>query len=319
MVPVSLQNTLAGGFERVTHGRRTGRPRAVWRGLLPLLLAQVVRLAGVLGVVLLVPPATDATGTSLRALAPLVGLTAVLLASAGAALVAAARLDGRSFADYGFEWSMEWVRDLLAGLAVGVVMVAAVALYLRARGYATLSVDVATGTPGAGALLTLATAGVLALYLLANTVTEELLFRAILLRSFLEGLARRSDSRSPAVAGAVVASLAVFGVFHLLPPGGGSVHAATTSAGLGVVFATAYLLTGELSLPIGVHTGGIALLSATGQSVLGLPLPTLVVLEAGAVPRYEVLAVRVLVGLAAVCAVVYLRNGELSIDRSLLP
>lgn len=303
--------------ERIATGTDDERIRATWRGLLPALVAQLGQVLGIVAVSVLMSPGPNGQTSPVVALATLLAMGLVVAATAGVALAVAARLDRRSYADYGIARSPRWLCDLLGGIVIGVLMVGVVAVYLQARGYATVILDVSASGGAPGPLLSAGIGIGLLVYFLANNVYEEIVFRGIMLRNFADGLTARSVSLLPAVAGAMGGSLVVFGVFHPLPPGGGGLHAATTSAGLGLVFALAYVLTGELAVPIGIHFGGVFLLSMRQEAVLGLTLPTIVVLEFTTIPTYEVLFVRVLVGVVLVLGWLYHQHGELTVAEPL--
>ncbi|WP_162224619.1 CPBP family intramembrane glutamic endopeptidase [Halorussus amylolyticus] len=297
---------------------KDGRLRATWRGLLPLVVSYLVQLLVILGLFSALVPETDGAPPTPVALAVLVGMGLTLMATAGIALIVAARLDGRAYAEYGFDWSLGWLRDWVGGVAIGVLMVGVVAVYLSVRGYATLALDVSWNGGTFGPFLSIGVLTGVLFYFLANNVYEEVVFRAILLRNFAEGLTARTVGALPAVGGATAASLVVFGFYHPLPPGGGGIHSALTSAGLGVVFALAYVVSGQLSLPIGIHFGGVSLLSMSGESVFGIALPTVVTLTfTTAAPTYEILFVRILAGVVLVVGWAALLYDGVSVHKSL--
>lgn len=315
----------SGVADRLLYGRTDARLRAVWRVLAPLAVG--------IGIYVLGHVAVELYGGDV--LAPLAGESAVLgaaaifaalavaVATAGlAALAVAARLDRRSIADYGFDRSRRWQRDLLAGVGIGAAAGLGTVGYLAARGYATLTVEL-TGVGADSALVGAVVLVAMLAFLLANTAFEEIVFRAILITNAAEGFRSRSVGAATAVVGAVAVSVPVFGALHLLGGGNGAV---VTSAIGGILLAAAYVLTGRLALPIGVHFGGISFVSAT-QSPLSaepeLTLPSLVAvadaLEPSLLASVELWLVRLAIGLALVCAWVRLADGELSIADRVSP
>lgn len=308
-----------GGFKRVIRRSNDSRIRALWRGLLPAIIGQVIQLIGFVAVIVIFGSAVNGQGPIPLRLAAIVSVGIVLTAAAGVALAMSGRLDRRSYVEYGFEWSTKWLQSLVGGIAIGMVMIGAVAVYLQVRGYATISFNVSGGPDTSNAVMSLGIILGLAFYILANNAYEEVVYRGIMLQNFAEGVVTRASSRLLSVGCAMVGSLIAFGAFHSLPPGGGGgIDRVATSAGLGVVFALAYVLTGELSLPIGIHFGGLSLFVITQQSILGFTLPTFVLLELNTMVAYEILFVRVVAGIVLVSSWVYLRSGDLSIDMDLL-
>lgn len=300
---------------RVVYGNEGDRVRAIWRGLVPVLIGSLCITFGpaLLSLVLgLDPGAEYSAGTALVAS---VSIGLFLLAATGVALFVATRLDRRPYGSFGFEWSVRWARDLVGGILLGITMAGVGAWYLQTRGYVTLSIDV-SGVDGASGLLAGGLVLGLFIFVLANNVIEEVLFRGIMLTNFAEGLTDRSLGAMPAVGGAVAASLLFFGLLHLLQAP--TIHWIATSAGLGLVFAVAYVLTGTLALPIGIHFGGTALISMSQDALIGeYTLPTVITLEfhtQGLAMTYELLIVRILVGVLLVLAWVSIVYGRPSLE-----
>lgn len=149
-------------------------------------------------------------------------------------------LDHRDFAGLGFRRPRGWVGDLVLGLALGGVQMAVIFLVEWAGGW--LAVDLL----GGAALLRGLGAGVMAVALfLLVALGEELMFRGYLLVNLREG------------SGTVLAvgiSSALFGIFHALNPNF-NLLALINIMLAGLVFAYAWLITGNLWLPMAYHFG----------------------------------------------------------------
>jgi uncharacterized protein len=177
---------------------------------------------------------------------------AALLASAAPALVAVLLvavssrwLGGRRLVDYGLAIDRRWIRELAAGLAVGLLAVAVPFLIAISAGWAEV---VATFDAGDLALAT----GIL-LYVLAMLCTglwEELVLRGVFLCNAADGLRRWLTPRRAVVGGLVLSSL-VFALGHLAQTEASA--KLLTFVLSGVVFGVVYLLSGNLALVIGAH------------------------------------------------------------------
>ncbi|WP_313692911.1 CPBP family intramembrane glutamic endopeptidase [Halorarum halobium] len=217
----------------------------------------VVAVAAVLTSLLLVfLPLSGVAATVVTSLAIPVAVTL-------AVLVAARFVDRRRLADLGLRRERGWLADLGFGLALGVALQALVAGVGLAAGWYRLS-GVLVGPP-VGLLTTLA-------LFLGVGVYEELLLRGYLLTNLGEWFSRHAGPLRAAGL-ALVASSGVFGAAHLTNPG------ATLVSTLGITFAglflgLGYLLTGRLSLPVGVHISwNYAQGSLFGFPVSGLSVP----------------------------------------------
>ncbi|ELY75517.1 CPBP family intramembrane glutamic endopeptidase [Natrinema gari] len=308
--------------DRLLYDSSGSRLRATWRVLVPLVVAVTLYIVGQLllrrvgaGVF---EPIADGTSAVAGTAMLLVALSVVISLSGAAALLVASRLDRRPLSRYGFDGSRRWIGDFAAGTFIGIAASAGAVGYQVARGYATLTTAVTgVGTDSAfvGGIVLL----VILVFFLANNAFEEIVFRAILIENAADGLRSRSMAEPTAVLGAVAVSLPVFGALHLL---GGSFAAVVTSAIGGILFAAAYVLTGQLALAIGVHFGGVAVISVHQQPVFAnteLTLPSLVVAEPTGDPSLlagiEFWIVRVLIGVALISLWMYATDGEISIAQ----
>jgi len=158
-------------------------------------------------------------------------------------------LDRRRFADFGFRLSPSWWFDLGFGLALGALMMTTIFLIELVAGWATITETFKSGINGIAfpmdilwALVTFICVG----------IYEELLGRGYQLKNLAEGLNLKSFSPKGAIVLAALDTSAFFGLLHAFNP-----HATMISTLnlmlAGILYATAYLLTGELAIPIGCH------------------------------------------------------------------
>lgn len=225
------------------HEEGTGRLRASLRGSIPVAVATVA-----------LPLGFAIQGTILDALTNLPNLLQGLLGVASnvgvyvliglVAVWLAAKLDRRSYTSYGLDVDRRWLLNFGVGTASSALAVAVSVWYAVERGIVTVTADTVTASAVPSVLL-------VGLILLASNAYEEVLYRGIALQTFAEGFRARGLSPMWAVAGGVAGSLCLFGVFHLIR---GPVVALDATI-VGVTFALAYVLTGELGLAMGVHFG----------------------------------------------------------------
>jgi len=311
-----------GVVNRLLYGSKDTRLRATWRVCLPLFVgytlyvgSQIVIPLGLRSII------GDVSGTSniVWTLVLLTLITAVIAVSGLLAITVASRLDSRPIWRYGFNMSTRWGIEFIAGVLIGVIASIGAVLYQIARGYGTLHPET-TGVGIDSMLLGGLAVVVLLLFFLSNNVFEEILFRAIFIQNATEGLRLRSMGKTAAVVVALAASAPIFGMMHLL--GGGGLADVLTSLIGGLLFGTAYVLSGQLALPTGVHFGGVAILTFLQEPVSQNPeltLPSVLVVrgigDASFAQSVELWVVRAAVGVLLICGWVYYSTGEISIDE----
>jgi membrane protease YdiL (CAAX protease family) len=181
-------------------------------------------------------------------------------------LFVARTIDRRTWADLGLDLNRRWAVDLLAGLVLGVLLMAGVFLTQLAAGWARVA--------QAGVPELVGWFGTLALFLVVGFY-EELFVRGWLLTNVAEGFSWLGERLATAIA--VFASAAVFGVLHFANPN------ATLASTLGITAAGvflgwAFVRTASLALPVGVHiTWNFAQGSLFGFPVSGIGTPATVV------------------------------------------
>ena len=300
------------GHVRVLREADAGRLRASARAVLPVVatLAALFALAVPLAAVL--PSAEDAgVGGGLLNLLAQSARYAVLIAGA---VWLAARLERRSYDAFGLSVDGRWLRDLAAGVAASVLGVAASLWWGSVQG--SRAVDLAAWSPsGPSALAVGAVLAAYAGYFLLGNVFEELVYRRIALGNFAEGLTDRGRSPRFAVLVATLASLVLFGAYHV--PLRGNVVVAVDAAMVGVTFALAYVLTGDLGLAVGVHFGRLPTVFMTGRTFAGVEVPAFVDLTRNTLAaNLEVKLVEIGVVCLLVAAWVYATRGDLRLAPS---
>lgn len=265
-----------------------GRLRAGWRIGCWLFAVVVAATIGVTFERALVDLAPGGPWAALAAVAGAITLYALVTAST---LGVAKWIDRRRPGTLGLSRAavghhLDIGRHLAIGLALGVAMSTAFVLVALALGLATVDAVLAVD-PGAGvvpgASVTAGAAGIAApLVLLAFQVpfavavgvAEEVLVRGYLLTNAAEavtGIGPITDRR--AVALAIVATGALFGVLHLSNPGA-SLRSAALITAVGVVLGWTYAASGDLGIPIGIHvTWNLAVAALYGLPVSGLAAP----------------------------------------------
>lgn len=277
-------DSISNYLRAVLYGSRNDRPRALWRGLVPFLVMLGLTFVGMTVYVSVVGSVVRAWDLPFTRSHDLFVVGLIALGSFGAAFRLAKRIDRREYVEYGLENSCSWWTDLVGGLLIGFGMAAIPSIVGVALGYGEVT-EVFRAAAGTGVVVL----GAFSLFgLLVNVVGEELLFRSVMLQNFAEGMATRSYPTTGAVTVALVGSSVVFGLYHIVFQGGGgyegrSLALVISSALFGLVWGIAYMGTGKIALPLGMHLG----YNVTNGLVLSIPpmaadatLPTLVVVGA---------------------------------------
>jgi len=148
-------------------------------------------------------------------------------------------LDRASFVSLGFH-RHRWALDAAFGLLLGFVLMAGI--FFAEWGAGLLTIE-RTVWHTESAVTAVSNLTVSLLYFIVVGANEEIIFRGYLISNLREGLGKVT---------AVIISSMVFGAFHVLNPNA-SLIAIANIALAGAVFAYAYLVTGNLWLPIAFH------------------------------------------------------------------
>jgi membrane protease YdiL (CAAX protease family) len=253
-------NEILGGIKQLFWNPDELRLRALFRvpataGLLLLVVTLVLSIVGAVNSILGLPSIfPQVVAFSLV----IVGLVAL-----------AWFVDRRHLRDMGLGLDRQWGRDLLAGLAVGAVMVSVAVGLLVLTGFASVDTTYAVESPdfsfNAGSTLGGLVYGLLFFTVFATL--EEVLVRGYLLVNIAEGIRRVSPSDRRAVLGAIVGTSILFGLLHAANPGGTALSLINITVA-GLFFGVAYAATDRLAFPIGAHIGW----NFTVGSLFGLPV-----------------------------------------------
>jgi hypothetical protein len=219
----------------VVWGRRDSRVRASWRVIIATLL--------------LIPPSEVIAITITQSVGLAGPLSVGISQAAIIALVVigwARYIDRRPLSEYGFSVSGSWVMDLVAGF-VAVLVGFSVWLGIgTVSGWADveLVMSASSGVIVVG-LVTLLIAVAL------NAWVQDTVLTGLVIKNGAEGLATRGISPFRAVISAWLVAALLYAWIHNPSAPGQAVHLVL---GLGI-YGVLYVHTGELALPIGVHTG----------------------------------------------------------------
>lgn len=292
----------------VIRGERGDRIRSVWRISVPL-IAGLGTFTGTFVAALAVGAPTG--------MAALVAWVTTALVVLGVVRTSARYLDRRPLSEYGYRISHGWWLDLVAGVALGSLVIVLTLLIAFQLGSARLPDE--GSVVGSVSLPWLAT---FLIGLVGVAFWEELVFRGVVVTNAIEGLGERGCSRSAAEAAALIGSAAVFAVVHVpgaLAEGGSPWSTALWTFSAGLLFGVAYLLTGELALPMGLHLG-INYVSGNVFGIAGIAamegVPTVFVVESTATGLAAPMSgIPILVSIGVGCALVagwcYWRQGTL--------
>ncbi|MBX0297249.1 CPBP family intramembrane glutamic endopeptidase [Haloarcula nitratireducens] len=166
-----------------------------------------------------------------------------------AVLIAARFVDRRHLTDLGLDIDHGWWRRLLGGTILGAAIAlfaVVVGLYV---GYYELSGMELTLSP----LMWVAVAGGGALFQLLFVVPEELFVRGYIITNVTEGLDGLPSIPRPVAAG--VGILISSGFFYLTHAAGKGTTFGLMTGIFSVLLGAGYVLSGDLSVPIGIHFG----------------------------------------------------------------
>lgn len=226
------------------------RLRAGWRVLCQFLLNTAgVSLLGFLALAATAGLSPDATGQARPPYLP-------VLFYAGAALVAVASvwisgrfLDRRPFSGFGLRLDRAWWSDLGFGLLLGALLMTGVFLVQISAGWATVTGSFVAVDGGAFFPAILAP---VALFVCVGFY-EELVGRGYQLTNLAEGLNGTGLGPKGAIVLAWTLSSSVFAALHLSNPNASALSTFNIFLA-GLMLGFGYVLTGQLAIPIGLHT-----------------------------------------------------------------
>lgn len=229
-----------------------GRLRSAWRMLLFVLVYLFLLFGWVMLGAMLLPNATRTVSVEFAVLSATAGFLAVVMAT-GLFLGGVERrpLD---FVGLGFEAG--WLRQIGVGFLLGLAMMVAIVLLEWGTGHLRIAWS---GVPPA---TTAARLLLFFLVFLVGAAHEEMVSRGYPFQRLMEVLG---------VPLAVVGQAAIFAGLHYWNPHSSLLGSVNTML-VGVLFAVAYLQTGRLWLPIGLHWGWNFFEAAFGLPVSGITI-----------------------------------------------
>jgi hypothetical protein len=312
---MSLRGTLWNDAER--------RPRALLRVVLLIVVSALLAVGTSVGATVGFGPLQSWLSTAFGgAVATTVGAVLGVALTGGtvtlSVLIAGRYIDRRRLRDFGLRLDRDWWLDCGFGLALGAGLMTLLFLVELVLGWVRV-----TGTfqPRSGFPVRLA--GLVAIFVVVG-VYEELLLRGYLLTNAAEGLVGSLGERG-AVGSATLLSSLVFGFAHANNPNA-TVLSTLAIVVAGVMLAAGYVLTGDLAIPIGLHTtwnlfqGGVYGFPVSGlgvgASVVAVEETGPDVLTGGAFgPEAGLVGLgAMVVGTAVIAAWVRWRTGDLRID-----
>lgn len=244
-LPAAPRRSIAG---RLFWNSRDRRLRAGWR-----LLAQAAILVGLLAIEAstLNHPLHVVFDGADPAVKELVGPVMMGSATLLSIWIASRWLDRRTLAQRGLAWDRQTALDVLMGILIGIGMQASIVLLAWTVGGAEFQFEGFAARPAGPGPMSVAALAVV-LFLVVGLV-EELLSRGYQITNLMEGFDGRI-SKTGSAALAVALTAALFGALHL-----GNPNATWLAAGsivcAGVTLGLAYIWTGNLALPMGLHFG----------------------------------------------------------------
>lgn len=158
-------------------------------------------------------------------------------------------VDRRRFSDFGFRLGRSWWIDLAFGVALGGTLQAGIFLVEMAAGMATITGVFGSYREGVAFPLSIL---LIFFSFLGVGLTEELWNRGYLMKNLAEGLSFKPLGQKGAILLATIGTAIIFGMGHAANPDASLVSTLALMLA-GILYATAYALTGELAIPIGYH------------------------------------------------------------------
>lgn len=218
------------------------RLRAGWRLVIQLVAFAIAAALAQFLVVKAVGKGPSAAG---------LGLMAVLYLSfeLGAGGLVGRFIDRRRFAAFGYHVNRGWWLDLAFGFVVGAAMISGIFFVEWLAGWVTVTPP---APPKSGASLPIAVL-IEFLFFITVAINEEFIFRGYQIRNLAEGLVSRWIGPRSAIAAAWLITSGLFGLAHVINPGATAISSINIMLTAGGLLGLAYVLTGELAIPIGIH------------------------------------------------------------------
>ena len=234
-------------FKEIFWNSEEVRLRSAYRITLQLIAALVI-MGGIFTLLALLIP-----GVKFEAASPwwvFVAFACVRFASAFGSVWPAGRfLDRRNFREFGFHLNKEWWIDFGFGFGLGAVMMSIIFLVQLSAGWITITDTFYFFETQSNFIFPLM---IVMLVFISVGFHEEITTRGYLIKNLAEGLNLKKINPNTAIMIALVSTSALFGFYHMNNPNATLIS--TINIGLGgVFFGMAFIITGELSIPIGIH------------------------------------------------------------------
>lgn len=233
----------------------------------------------------------------------------------GAAIVSAVwlvlHIDRASLTRFGLDVDRRWLMHCGVGVIISLLVSTVYYAYGIWRDYFAIYPNRITEWGEITPEVVLAIVGAVLVGVFLANVWEEVVFRAIMLQNFAEGLTARGFSPIWAVGLATVAHAVLFAVYHIPA----FFTLAWYTGFIGLLFAIAYLVTGSLGFAIGIHFGRFPMAVLGGEDLGAVEIP--MVIEIGVLPLIgylEVLAIELGLSVVLICAWALLVKGEIGIS-----
>ena len=182
--------------------------------------------------------------------------------------------DKRSFADFGFHFSIPWRNYFLFGLALGSFLMTFIFVVEYSFRWITISSTFYSNHPGQSFIVPFL---VLTLVFVCVGVGEEIFSRGYLIKNFAEGFNFKWMKSDNSLILAWILSSVIFGLLHINNPDATIISTVNIVIG-GFIFGIGYVVTGELAIPVGLHISwNLFQGNVFGFPVSGLKLPAAIV------------------------------------------
>lgn len=226
------------------------RLRAGWRLLAQFLLYNAgVSLTGVLTLAAVAGLSPGAAEGAPSPYLPILSYAGVALVAVASVWACGRSLDGRPFSEFGLRLDRAWWSDLGFGLLLGALLMTGIFLAQLAAGWTEVTGSFVGVDGGAFFPAILAPA---ALFVCVGFY-EELVSRGYQLTNLAEGLNGAVVGARGAIVLAWVLSSSIFAAIHLSNPNTSALSTLNIFLA-GMMLGSGYVLTGQLAIPIGLHT-----------------------------------------------------------------
>ncbi len=157
-------------------------------------------------------------------------------------------IDKRRLSGIGLQIDKKWWIDLVFGLVLGIVLMSSIFFIENSLGWISISESIADDNSSSSSIAIF----IYFLFFIKVGFNEELLTRGYWLTNLSEGLNFKLTGAKGAIYISWLLTSLLFGIGHLSNPNA-TLIAGINIAAAGIFLGTAFVLTGRLAIPIGVH------------------------------------------------------------------